>query len=81
MDHRVAPGDGAIDGGAIRDRADQLRVGTGRDVQTDHLMPVRPQPGCQKPAEPAGRTGQKNTQTLLPSPFIMTVPKGRSPFA
>jgi hypothetical protein len=52
--------EGALDHCSVCHRADDLSVGTRRNVQTDRDMPGRTQSRSEKSAEPSGRTGKED---------------------
>ena len=41
-------------------RPDNLCIGSGRDIEPDHGMTDRAEAGCEEPAEPSRRAGEKN---------------------
>ena len=52
---------GALYERPISDRPDSLCIGSGRDIEPDHDMTDRAEAGCEEPAEPSRRAGEKNT--------------------
>jgi hypothetical protein len=63
-------GEGAVDQRPVRDRSDQVGVGSGRDVEPGDMVARLPQPRCQETAEPARRSGQQD-------PHAQSTPKPR----
>src|SRR6516162_731462 len=51
---------GPLDHRSVCHRADDLSVGTWRDVQTDRDMPGSVQSRSEKPAKPSGRPGKED---------------------
>ena len=51
---------GALDHRPVRDRADDIGVGSVRDVEGDRNVASRAESGSEKPAEPSERTGEQN---------------------
>ena len=57
----------AVDQRAVGDRAEDVGLGTGRDVEPDDVVPVCAQPRCEEAAEPAGGACQEYAHVTTPS--------------
>ena len=64
VQHRVAAGDRLLDQRAVRDRADDVGVRRGEDVEADHVGGVGAQHAHERLAEMARAAGDENPHAL-----------------